>query len=40
VVFDVTGNYSDAFMVMLVLSLVAFLLTLLLREPRYEEAMV
>ncbi len=33
VVFDVTGNYNDAFIGMLVLSFVALLLTLLLRKP-------
>ncbi len=39
-VFDVTGNYNDAFVAMLVLSLIATLLTLLLRRPRDEEATV
>ena len=39
-VFDVTGNYNDAFVGMLVLSLAALLLTLLLRKPRDVEAMV
>ena len=39
-VFDVTGNYNDAFVGMLVLSLAALLLTLLLRKPRDDEAMV
>jgi predicted MFS family arabinose efflux permease len=39
-VFDVTGTYNDAFAGMLALSLVAMLLTLLLRKPHYYEAAV
>jgi len=35
-VFDATGNYNDAFAGMLTLSLIALLLTLLLRKPRYS----
>jgi predicted MFS family arabinose efflux permease len=39
-VFDVTGSYNDAFAGMLALSLIAMLLTLLLRRPHYYEAAV
>jgi predicted MFS family arabinose efflux permease len=40
VVFDATGNYNDAFAGILALSLIALLLTLLLRKPRDAEAVV
>jgi predicted MFS family arabinose efflux permease len=39
-VFDVTGSYNDAFAGILALSLIAMLLTLLLRKPHYYEAAV
>ena len=39
-VFDATGTYNDAFLVMLVAAFVALLLTLMLRKPDYAEAAV
>jgi len=39
-VFDITGNYNDAFAGMLTLSLIALLLTLLLRKSRYSAIVV
>jgi MFS family permease len=36
-VFDTTGNYDTAFLIMLAVSLLALLLTLLLRRPRRSE---